>query len=153
MKMEMIRYRTEHQGPLEHFLREARNNPQYPFDPEGAHRDMRKIPETYQVRAGQFWLLMHEDSIIGTIALKALDDDFGEVKRLLIHQDYRGRGYGEQMFRHLLQHAKSKGFKALRLDSIRSYKPAIGLYKKLGFVEIERYNENPVADIFMELRL
>lgn len=44
-------------------------------------------------------------------------------------------------------------FAHLRLDTIRNSGPALHLFEKHGFVEIPRYNENPDADLFMELDL
>ena len=44
------------------------------------------------------------------------------------------------------------GFQSMVLDTLEELKPAIRLYKKLGFKEIEAYNDNPFEDvIFMRL--
>lgn len=37
------------------------------------------------------------------------------------------------------------------LDTLSTSKEAIRLYKKIGFVDTKRYNENKIADVFMEL--
>jgi len=52
-----------------------------------------------------------------------------------------------------MEHAAELEFSRLRLDSIRDKAAALHLYKRFGFQEIERYNDNPHADIFMEYDL
>ena len=91
--------------------------------------------------------------IAGIIALKSLSEAVGEVKRLNVHPKFRGRGFGELLLKHLLEYASKNKFKKIRLDSIMKHKPALHLYKKYGFYEIFRYNDNPNADIFMEVKL
>lgn len=149
-----IRHYTSHcQEALEEFLKITSAGPKFPFDPEKKHTDFRNIPKVYQVSNGQFWLLYSYERIIGMIALKSLSDTVGEVKRLNVHPNYRGSGYGDMLFKHLIEYAKENGFSKLRLDSRREFNPAYGLYLKYGFNEIPRYNDNPNADIFMELKL
>lgn len=41
----------------------------------------------------------------------------------------------------------------MRLDTISTSANAIGLYRRLGFRDIDRYDDNPLADVFMELDL
>lgn len=57
----------------------------------------------------------------------------------VISDGYRGSGYGEQLFRHMIEFIF---FFAERvwLDVFQNNEPAIHLYKKLGFLEMERTN-------------
>ncbi len=41
----------------------------------------------------------------------------------------------------------------LRLDTNRKLDTAITLYRSAGFVEVQRYNDNEFADIWMSKRL
>jgi ribosomal protein S18 acetylase RimI-like enzyme len=149
--MEIVTYQVDFQEELEKFLKQTNASPKFPFDPAGRHQDFRKIPETYQTNNGQFWVLLLSSVPVGIIALKALSESLGEVKRLNVHPDHRGKGYGELLLKHLLDYAVKMDFKKIRLDSIRELNPAYNLYKKIGFYEISRYNDNPNADIFMEI--
>jgi ribosomal protein S18 acetylase RimI-like enzyme len=45
------------------------------------------------------------------------------------------------------------GFSVLRLDTNKSLVEAQALYRKLGYQEIARYNDNPYASHFFEKRL
>ncbi len=41
--------------------------------------------------------------------------------------------------------ARDAGLKAVRLDTNRALTEAHALYRKLGYVEIERFSDNPYA--------
>ena len=124
----------------------------FPFDPGGAHADLRRIPSEYQSNGGGFWLMFLSGRVVGTVAVRRLPGNVAEVKRLNIVPQQRGQGLGGQLFRHALAHAAGAGFDAVRLDTIRNPGPALRLFEKYGFVEIPRYNDNADADLFMELR-
>lgn len=146
-------YQPDNQARLEAFFDEVWRSSQFPFDPEGAHSDLRLIPEIYQLKGGQFWLMWLSSEIIGAVALKFLSDGVGEVKRLNIHHQFRGYGLGDRLLRHSLTWATDMSFHTARLDTIRNPGPALHLFQKYGFIEIPRYNDNPHADLFMELQL
>ena len=88
---------------------------------------------------------------MGTSAIRRLPGNIAEVKRLVVLLEHRGLGLGDRLFRHALRHAVTAGFGVARLDTIRDRGPADHLFAKYGFVEIPRYNDNPDADLFMEL--
>src|SRR5436309_5859636 len=150
---EIIAYEPSYQSQLEAFFREVWQQSRFPFDPEGAHSDLRNIPTQYQVNGGGFWLMCQSDQIVGTVAIRRLAADVAEVKRLNVTADHRGRGFGDRLFQHALAHAATIGYRTIRLDTVRNPGPARHLFEKYGFCEIPRYNDNPAADLFMELRL
>jgi ribosomal protein S18 acetylase RimI-like enzyme len=49
--------------------------------------------------------------------------------------------------------AKVKSLGILRLDTMKNYEKALSLYRSAGFYEIERYNDNYIAEVYMEKRL
>ena len=65
----------------------------------------------------------------------------------------RGNGYGKQLLDTVIKKAREEGFRYIVLDSMSKYKAALGLYESLGFVTIDKYNDNDYADIFMRLEL
>jgi ribosomal protein S18 acetylase RimI-like enzyme len=52
-----------------------------------------------------------------------------------------------------VNYCKDRGYKRIVLDSMSSYTDALRLYKRYGFNETERYNDNQKADVFMEYDL
>ena len=146
----IIEYDVSDQAAVESFFGDVWQDSRFPFDPEGAHSDLRRIPAEYQTNGGQFWLMRWDHQIIGTVAVRRLAENIAEVKRLNILRQHQGQGLGERLLRHALTHAIAAGYDAVRLDTIRNPGPALHLFEKCGFVESPRYNNNPDADLFME---
>jgi GNAT superfamily N-acetyltransferase len=111
------------------------------FDVTGKDNDLQDIPKNYFCGHGNFWLLMENKKLIGTIALRPLPDGCYELKRFFIDETYRGRGYGNRALQFVIDYAKGRNIKCIRLDTNRKLPGAMHLYGKYGFYEIEPYNE------------
>jgi ribosomal protein S18 acetylase RimI-like enzyme len=63
-------------------------------------------------------------------------------------------GLGKALVTAIVQRAKELGYGEIRLDTLPFMQGAIHLYKRIGFVEIDRYYETPLEDtIFLALNL
>ena len=100
-----------------------------------------------------FWCLFDEKNMIGTVALKKINDEHCELKSLYLLEQYHKKGLGYQLLKTAILKAGQDGYKEMYLDTLSSSTKAISLYEKMGFVRIERYNNNYVADVFMVLKL
>lgn len=83
------------------------------------------------------FVALSEDKIIGWCDITSLDRPvFGHVGSLGIGvlADYRGQGVGKALIQAALQQARIKGLTRIELTVFENNKPAIALYKKLGFV-------------------
>lgn len=105
-----------------------------------------------------------EDSggdVLGMVFLRPSGADAMEIKRLYVPQSGRGLGVGRALVEAAMEAARRAGATALRLDSTRNLETAIGLYRKLGFIERTPYPESdhfedPILGpylIFMEKQL
>ena len=119
------------------------------FEPEGRHYFYNDIGREFEV----FYCLVDNDMVIGTVALKKIDDSEVELKALYLHKDYRGKGLGSLLMSVSVNEAKTRGFKSIVLDSMLKYEDALRLYEKFGFEKIDRYNDNVMADVFMRMHL
>jgi DNA-binding MarR family transcriptional regulator/predicted N-acetyltransferase YhbS len=77
----------------------------------------------------------------------------GELKRMWVHDDWRGAGLGSRLLRHLEDQARALGHGAVRLDTNAALAEAISMYQRAGYRAIARYNDNPWATNFFEKRL
>ena len=93
---------------------------------------------------GRLYLVCVGSTPVGCIALKALDDTRCEMKRLYVRPEYRGQGIARALVHQLMQEARVAGYRQMVLDTFPFLPEAITLYKREGFYEIERYNDNPM---------
>lgn len=101
------------------------------------------------------WLACLEEKVVGCIALRAMSQftDGGEVKRLYVKPEYRGRGIATALLDALQSHATNSGCRWLYLDTADNMTSAIRFYEQQGYERCARYNENPQATIFMRKEL
>lgn len=76
-----------------------------------------------------------------------------EVKRMWVDGSCRGTGLGRRLLRHLEALALERGSAVVRLDTNGGLTAAIAMYGKAGYRRIERYNDNPYAELFFEKTL
>ena len=119
------------------------------FNPDGRHDFYNHISEHFE----SFWCLTDDGVVKGSVAIRKFCDDTAELKALYLSEKLRGHGYGYKLFDLAINHAREQGYKRVVLDSMKSYKDARRLYDKYGFKEIESYNDNKFAEVFMELIL
>lgn len=119
------------------------------LDLNGRHKIYCDIDASFEY----FWCLFDNNNIIGTAALKKLNNEHCELKSLYLLEQYHKKGLGYRLLKTALLKAQQVGYKKIYLDTLSSSKKAISLYEKMGFIQIERYNTNDKADIFMVLNL
>ncbi len=72
---------------------------------------------------------------------------------MFVAPEARGRGHGRQVLRALEERARSMSCRRVVLDTAASLKEAASMYLREGYLEIERYNDNPYAARWFEKRL
>ena len=123
------------------------------YDSQGVLEDMDDIQRSYFDDGGTFLVMVDGERIIGTGAIKKWNDEIGELKRLWFLKEYRGQGLGHRMTTELLNFARTKNYRRVRLETDPvAQSHAIQFYKRLGFYEIPRYSQND-DEMAMELIL
>ncbi len=85
--------------------------------------------------------------------VKRLDDRACEIKRMYVAPQARGQGVARRLLGALEAAARELGYAIARLDTGPDQPYARALYESAGYVEIENFNDNPVATYFAEKSL
>ena len=93
-----------------------------------------------------------DDAAAGCVAWREIEPGVVEMKRLYVRSAHRACGLGERLVLALID--ALGGAARMRLDTLPHMEAAIRLYRRMGFREIERYNDNPEpAALFFEREL
>lgn len=122
---------------------------------QGFEAELAGLPGKYAMPDGRLFLAYSNEDLAGCIALRKLDGDACEMKRLFVKDGFRGQKIGVKLIEQLISDARQIGYTTMRLDT---YPPkmakAVSLYESHGFRQIPPYYENPHDDVlFMELSL
>jgi len=147
--MELVQYKEEYKQRVFDFTDRCFEELGKKFEPEGRHYFYNDIEKSFV----SFYCLLDDEKLIGTVALKKIDDYTVELKALYLDKSYRGQHLGSRLINVAIDEARKLGYKSIVLDSMSKYKDALRLYEKYGFMNTERFNDNIYADVFMKLDL
>ena len=103
--------------------------------------------------AGRFVVARLDGEPMGCGALRRIDEQTGEIKRVWVAKSARSLGVARRILRKLEAAAREMGLFILRLDTNKALTEAHALYRKVGYREVERFNDNPYAHHWFEKRL
>lgn len=113
-------------------------------------QELAGLPGDYAPPRGR--LLIAEGA--GCVALRRIDEETCEMKRLYVRPEHRGSGLGRRLIEAIIQEARDIGHARMRLDTMPKMDSAQRLYASLGFRDIAAYRYNPEPGArFLELKL
>jgi DNA-binding MarR family transcriptional regulator/GNAT superfamily N-acetyltransferase len=107
----------------------------------------------YKPPAGVFLVVTLRGDPVGCGALHFVDPETAEIKRMWLAESVRGLGLGRSLLGELERRAVEASARVVRLETNRSLTEAIGLYRSVGYVEVEPFNDLPYAHHWFEKRL
>lgn len=96
-------------------------------------------PEDFLPPYGVFMVGAVEGQDVACGGLRLLEPGVGEIKRMYVDPDHRGKGLSRQLLVALLEHARAAGLGEVRLETGTLQPEAIGLYVSEGFLPIAAY--------------
>ncbi|GAA0515588.1 GCN5 family N-acetyltransferase [Saccharopolyspora subtropica] len=103
--------------------------------------------------AGAFLVVRVEEQVLGCGALRTEPGGVGEIRRMWIAPELRGRGAGRALLAALEDQARRLGCDRVRLDTAAELVEARRLYESAGYRQIPAYNNNAYAQFWYEKSL
>ena len=103
----------------------------------------------------KFWSLWEDQNLMGSGALKFLDNEHGEFKSIRVNDKFRAKGNGSKVTKHLINEAKKLNIKRLSLETGAGdfFLNARKLFTKSGFEACEPFShyKNDINSIYMTM--
>jgi len=116
--------------------------------------EVASLPGEYAQPAGRLYLARGGGQAAGCVAMRRLDAQSGEMKRLYVRTGFRGSGLGRTLSNLVIVAAREQGYARLVLDTLPKMREAITLYRSLGFRETGPYAPAPTPGaLYFELSL
>jgi putative acetyltransferase len=90
-----------------------------------------------------FWSAWSDDELAGCAALRAIDEQTGEIKSMRTAPAWRRRGVAAALLEHLMGEARARGYTGLVLETgaTEHFAPARALYTRYGFEKCDPFGE------------
>lgn len=98
-------------------------------------------PDEVAPGRGAFLVVYRDGEPVGCGAVRTLDGETGELKRMYVSPEARGAGIGRRLVDALEAEARALGLRRLVLETGTRQQAALALYRATGFVPIPLYGE------------
>jgi len=116
--------------------------------------ELKTLPGRYANPDGCILIALYGHELAGCVALRRLDDNVCEMKRLYVRPAFRGKGIGFALATAVVDEARKRHYAFMRLDTLPSMEKAISIYRSLDFEEIGPYVNDPAPGAkYFELKL
>lgn len=113
--------------------------------PEAEDMEVMADPAAYYRRSGgEAFLASVNNKIVGAVAVKGLGAAGFEFCKLVVTEDARGHGAGRALVEKCLEFSSDHGGPVLYLQSFNALDIALGLYRRMGFVDVTPPDEMTV---------
>lgn len=121
---------------------------------QGFEHEVANLPGEYASPDGVLFVGIKGGKIVACAAVRKLNEEVCEMKRLFVRPEARGSGGGKKLAQECIAFARRLKYSTIRLDTLENLNEAIILYENLGFYRIAPYYYNPLPEvIFWELKL
>lgn len=112
------------------------------------------LPGDYVPPGGRLALAEIDGQSAGCAALRKLDADRCEAKRLFVRPQFRGEGLGRRLLDWVIAEARAAGYREMLGDTMPVMEKALEMYARVGFERTQPYSDHPTPGaIFLRLNL
>lgn len=98
------------------------------------------------------WLLARESGVVGVLVMMP-ENDALFLENIAVHPDYQGRGLGRLLMAYVEQAAHKQGLGEIQLYTNEAMTENLAFYTRLGFIEVDRRNEDGYRRVYLRKRL
>jgi GNAT superfamily N-acetyltransferase len=95
--------------------------------------ELEGLPGAYAPPGGRLALATADDQPAGCIALRRVDSDHAEAKRLYVRPAFRSLGLGRALMEWVVAEARAAGYREIVGDTMPVMRDALALYERMGF--------------------
>lgn len=107
------------------------------FVMEDTDREILENVDSYLRSGGMIYFAVDNGKVLATCMVIPEGGDVWEILKLAADENCEGKGAGSAVFKACMDHAIGHGAKKLTLISNHILKPALHIYEKFGFKQIE----------------
>ncbi len=116
--------------------------------------ELTMLADMYGPPQGSLLIAFADGEPAGCVALRPKERGTCEMKRLFVFEKFQGNGIGKMLAIEILEKSRQLGYQKMVLDTLERLRPALHLYKSLGFIRCQPYYQNPLEGVvFIEMSL
>ncbi|MBE9197626.1 MULTISPECIES: GNAT family N-acetyltransferase [unclassified Nodularia (in: cyanobacteria)] len=123
------------------------------WEPKGADKDVLQIEEFYLETGGEFWVIEHQNQLVGTGAYYPIKRGRKavEIRKMYLLSSVRGLGLGKYLLQQLEAAIANRGFQEIWIETASVLVEAVKLYESNGY-QAATGVETPRCDrVYMKL--
>ncbi len=121
---------------------------------QGFSEEVAGLPGKYAPPGGRLALALVDDAAAGCVALRRIDAERCEAKRLYVRPEFRGRGMGRALLQWVIAEARAAGYREMLGDTMPLMRQALEMYERIGFQRTAPYiPEATPGAIYLRLKL
>jgi len=121
---------------------------------QGFGEEVTRLPGNYAPPGGRLALLLVGADAAGCAALRRIDPERCEAKRLYVRPQFRGRGLGLALLEWVIAEARAAGYHELVGDTMPVMEQALKMYDRMGFERTAPYSPDATPGaIYLRLKL
>lgn len=102
--------------------------------------DLLDIPGFYRQGAGNFWVALDGEEVVGSISVLDIGNGQGALRKMFVHQDHRGSQgqVAKALLDTLLHWCRNQGISEIFLGTTDRFLAAHRFYEKQGFSQLPK---------------
>ncbi|AHJ30148.1 GNAT family N-acetyltransferase [Nodularia spumigena] len=105
------------------------------WEPKGADKDVLQVEEFYLATGGEFWVIEHQNQLVGTGAYYPIKrgKKAVEIRKMYLLSSVRGLGLGKYLLQQLELAIANRGFEEIWIETASALVEAVKLYESNGY--------------------